>query len=193
MKLSKIFKSAPTVAFRRKKTIGNFLVKTDIAPPEKVSQPITTPCGKCKFCTLVNQSNIIKNETKDIKIQIRTEATCHSKGVIYAARCKKHNKLYIGKTSETIATRFSKHKYDIQKRPSNNELASHFHTDHTINEDLDVLILEKDIKNSHELSFKEDTWICRLQTLQPNGLNVEHGYYAAEMYNLWTKFYNDLK
>ena len=76
--------------------------------------------------------------------------------MIYAARCKKHEKLYVGKTKETLTNRFSKHKYDILKRPSNNELALHFHNDHDISSDLDFVILEKDIKNNLELYFKED-------------------------------------
>ena len=181
----------PTVAFRRKKTIGNFLIKTDIVPPKKHSERFTSPCGKCKLCPLINNSKTIENENKKIKVNIKTEGSCQSTGIIYAARCKKHNKLYIGKTTETLATRFSKHKYDILKRPSNNELASHFHNDHKLNEDLDVLILEKDIKSPLELSFREDVWICRLQTFQPNGLNVDRGHYAAEMYNLWTKLHKN--
>lgn len=57
--------------------------------------------------------------------------------------------------------------------------------------DLDFLILEKDIKSSKELAFKEDEWICRLQTLHPAGLNVEHGLYTSEMYNSWAKIYTE--
>ena len=56
--------------------------------------------------------------------------------------------------------------------------------------DLDFLVLEKDIKSSLELAFKEDEWICRLQTLNPTGLNTEHGQYAAEMYSSWALAYN---
>ena len=191
-KLSEIFKTIPTVAFRRKKTLGNFLVKTDTLPP-KHEKFTTSPCQKCKFCPFINKENTIENTNKCITIKVKAGGNCQSAGVIYAARCKKHNQIYTGKTSETLGKRFSKHKYDILKRPENNELASHFNKDHDITKDLDFLILEKNIKNAHELAFKEDEWICRLQTLHPSGLNVEHGHYASEMYNSWAKIYNNNK
>lgn len=189
-KLAKIFKNEPTVAYRRKKTLGNFLVKTDISLP-KHEQSTTSACGKCKFCPFINSEKTITNISKSITINNKAGGNCQSSGVIYAARCKKHNLIYIGKTTETLAKRFSKHKYDIFKRPENNELASHFHKNHDIMNDLDFLILEKDIKSSKELAFKEDEWICRLQTLYPAGLNVEHGLYTSEMYNSWAKIYTE--
>ena len=142
------------------------------------------------MCPFINEENTIENTNKSIAIKVKAGGNCQSTGVIYAARCKKHDQIYTGKTSETLAKRFYKHKYDILKRPENNELANHFNKDHDITKDLDFLILEKDIKNAHELSFKEDEWICRLQTLYPGGLNLEHGHYASEMYNSWAEIYS---
>ena len=72
---------------------------------------------------------------------------------------KAHNK-----TTETLANRFSKHKYDILKRPSNSELTLHFYNNQDMKKDLEFLILEKDIKSSLELAFKEDEWVCRVET-----------------------------
>ena len=39
--------------------------------------------------------------------------------------------------------------------------------------------------------FYEDLWICRLQTLQPKGLNSEIGSYAKEMYSCYTNILNN--
>ena len=105
VKLCKIFQTTPTVAFRRKKTIGNFLVKTDITTTTK-SKITTSPCGKCQLCPLINENPAIKNETKNIEIKVQAGGNCKSTGVIYAARCKKHKKLYVGKTKETLTNSF---------------------------------------------------------------------------------------
>ena len=132
IKLSKIFQSKPTVAFRRKKSLANFLTKTDIKHDKKLKKP-TSPCGKCKICPLINQNNTTENG--NIKVKVENGEDCRSTGVIYIARCKKHSQCYIGKTSVSLAKRFSKHKYDISKRPRNNELAEHFHENHSIDQD----------------------------------------------------------
>ena len=89
-KLSEIFKTMPTVAFRRKKTLGNFLVKTDILAP-KYEKFTTSPCRKCKLCPFINEENTIENTNKSITIKVKAGGNCQSAGVIYAARCKKHD------------------------------------------------------------------------------------------------------
>ena len=72
----------------------------------------------------------------------------------------------------------------IAKRPHNNELAEHFHQNHDIDKDLDVVILEDNLYKSAERLFKENQWICRLQSLQPQGLNIDQGSYTKEMKSL---------
>ena len=80
-------------------------------------------------------------------------------------------------TSEKLSDRFSKHRYDIKKRPGNSELAEHFHNDHNIESDLGAVILQqlKD-DNPHARACYEDRWICKLQSLQPNGMNLDVGW-----------------
>ena len=101
---------------------------------------------------------------------------------MYAARCTKHDLIYVGYTSEQLSDRFSKHRYDVKRRPDNSELASHFHADHK-EEDMEVLILQSNIaSNTQTLEFHEDKWICTLQTLQPTGINKDVHQYAKDMY-----------
>ena len=107
--------------------------------------------------------------------------------VIYVARCKKHQILYVGHTSETLATRFAKHQYDIKKRPNNSELAEHFYCDHDIEKDLDVTIVQTDLPNRLEREHMENRWMCKLQTCKGTGLNVDCGPYAKEVYNIWSQ------
>ena len=91
--------------------------------------------------------------------------------------------LYIGHTGEQLSQRFSKHRYGIKNRSHNSELAKHFHENHNLNDDLNVTILQYNIKTAAERKYHEDKWICNLKTLAPNGLSTEIGDYAKEMYN----------
>ena len=75
--------------------------------------------------------------------------------------------------------------YGIKNRPGNSELAKHFHDSHDLNDDLNVTILENNIKTASARRFHEDKWICKLKTVAPNGLNTEIGDYAIEMHNFY--------
>ena len=85
-----------------------------------------------------------------------------------------------------MSDRFSKHKYDIKNRPKQNELAAHCHKNHDIENDLEVSILDYRIPLLEHRKFLEDQYFCKLQTLQPNGMNIDIGPYAKEMYRGWT-------
>ena len=107
---------------------------------------------------------------------------------MYAAWCKKHKLTYVGQTGGKLCDRFSKHRYDIKKRPENNELSEHFHTDHDVDKDLGVVILEKlQVETSEARKFYEDRWICKLQSFQPDGINVDVGAYAKGMYTCFQR------
>ena len=185
--LTKIFTTKPSVAYRKPKSLRNHLIKNDIMRAEK--KPTSTiPCGKCKLCKNYSLSTAasITNEEKGIKVNIKHFGSCRSKEVIYAARCKKHNKIYVGHTGEQLNDRFSKHRYDIKKRRNNSELANHFHENH-VDADMEVMILQTDVPSEAQREFLEDKWICRLQTLQPTGVNIETHQYAKDMYSCYGK------
>ena len=65
-----------------------------------------------------------------------------------------------------------------QKQGVNGELAKHFHEIHNINDSLNVIILQINIKTATARSYHEDKWICKLNTLAPYGLNTKTGDYA---------------
>ena len=87
----------------------------------------------------------------------------------------KHKLLYIRHTGEQLSQRFSKHRYDIKNRPDNSELVKHFHESHNLNYDLNVTILQNNIKTAAARRYHENKWICKLKTLAPDGLNTEIG------------------
>lgn len=69
IKLSKIFKTRSTAAFRAMKTISNRLLKTEIVPYIEESKA-TWPCWKYKFWFLLNGSSIMQNKIKNIDLAI---------------------------------------------------------------------------------------------------------------------------
>lgn len=179
-KLSKVFVEPPTVAFRRVKSIRNYVVRNDIRDriQNDHSPSETIPCGHCKLC-----KNIMKSLPVSGTKSITQGGDCKSRNLVYGAWCKKHKQLYVGQTGEKLCDRFSKHRYDIKKRPDNNELAAHFHNNHDVDKDLGVVILERlKVDNAEARKYYEDRWVCKLQSLQPQGINVDTGWYAKEMY-----------
>ena len=183
--LTKIFPSKPLVAYRRPKTIRNHVVRSDVLRKENETSG-STKCGKCKLCT-VNEFSIkstITNKNKGISRKIKDFGSCDSKGIIYAARCKKHNSIYVGHTGESLKSRFNKHRWDIKHRPGNSELAEHFHNNHQ-DKDLEVTILQTALPDENERVHFEDKWICKLQTYKD--LNTDLHPYAKDMYGCYNK------
>ena len=118
-------------------------------------------------------------------MNIKSDANCKSSDVIYAARCKICNLLYIGETKDKISNRFSKHRYDTHKRPDNCDLAKHMSQEnHDFDRDLDIFVLEGNFKSDEERKFQEDRYICLLGTLSPSGMNTKQEDYCKEMYGL---------
>ena len=181
---SNLFTEKPTVAFRRMKTLGNILVKNDVAPAEKVTYA-TTPCRKCRrMCNMINTDNTIVNNKNNRKMKLPSGGNCRSKNVIYAARCRTHDKIYVGHTGDELKDRFSKHRYDANHRPENCELAEHFAKDNHRNfdSDIDVTILKLDVHTREERELAEDRMMCLLGTKNPTGLNQSTRAYGREVY-----------
>ena len=178
--LSKVFTESPTVAFRRPRTIRNIIVRNDINRPAR-KPTSTSECGSCILCKDIRKNPTITNTKKNITIKLKDGGNCKTKNVVYAARCKKHDLIYIGHTGNTLDNRFGKHRYDIKKRPGNSELAEHFHNGHDKN-DLEVCILQSGASSPEERELQEEKWICRLQTLHPTGINQKIQHYAKDMY-----------
>ena len=103
--------------------------------------------------------------------------------------CKKCDLLYVGQTGETLQTRMSKHRYDCRKRPGNCALAQHFFNtkDHNPEKDMQIFVLQTGLSTEAERELHEDRWICRLQTMEPTGINKERHQYGHDMYGSFAK------
>ena len=119
------------------------MVRSDIIPPQVTSFNLTLPCGKRKkTCHLINQTTKLFNSTNGRSFTIKSGGTCKSKNIVYAARCKVHDLIYVGHTGDELSQRFSKHRYDSNKRPDNNELSKHIaRYNHNFETDIDITVL----------------------------------------------------
>ena len=189
--LGSVFQEPPLVAFRRAQTIRKEIVRSDhtISAPKKVDGIATEPCGKCKStCHLISQNTEIINSKTNRSIPV-VGGSCLSKDVVYAARCKKCDLIYVGHTGEAIKTRFSKHRWDAKNRPKNCELAKHIHEneDHDFDRDVEISVIKMGFKNLDERKRAEDKAACILGCITPTGINEMHalGDYAKKMYDLY--------
>ena len=142
------------------------------------------------MCHLINQSTVLVNKKSNTSVNINSGGNCKSKNIIYAARCKVHDMIYIGHTGEELCRRFSKHRYDAKNRPDNNELANHLSgNDHDFEKDIEVSILKNNVRTPQEREFCENRFICLLGTKSPNGLNIDMNNYGKEMYNIYSQVF----
>ena len=188
--LSRIFTETPLVAYRRAKTIRNEVVRTDLTPPPLMEiEKGTVPCDSCKStCHLICKDTTIRNEKNGKSVNVKAIGNCNTMDIVYAANCKICNLLYVGETKEPLRKRFSKHRYDANKRPDNCELPSHINSmNHSFESDIEVTILEQGFKSDAHRKHVENIYICKLGTLAPEGLNEKLEHYAKEMYDIHQK------
>ena len=172
--LKKLFPEKPIIAFRKMKSIRNYIVRTKEANDQKKSK-MTRPCYACrKTCRLVSSDETIKNIHNGKEIKKLDEGNCITANIVYAARCKMHGDIYIGNTGEELRERFRKHRYDPKNRPDNKELAAHIRKhQHEFDKDIEVLILKGNLHQKLERELWEDKFICLLGTKAPTSLNTE--------------------
>ena len=117
--------------------------------------------------------------------KIKGTGNCKEREIIYAGRRSEHKILYTRHTGEQLSELISKHRYDTKNRPDNNELAKHLHESRNINDNLNVTILQKNIKTAAAQRYHEDKSICKLKTLVPHDFNTEIADYAKKTYNFY--------
>ena len=193
--LKKVFKEPPIVAFRRAKTIRSQIVRSDVQPPKKI-EGTTQPCGKCSICMIISTADTLTNTKSGKHLNITAGGNCRTSDLVYAARCKKCDLIYIGETGKELRTRFCDHRYDSKSRPENNELAEHIYNNkHNFETDIEVFILKQGFKSPDERKYYEDKFICSLETRdqatsisEKTGLNKKLGNYAKELYKMHQDF-----
>lgn len=88
----KVFKDPPKFIYRKGKSIGNHLIRSDIREekPNLLTQTRkegTYPCLECTNCSSIIKVENIHHSTQGYNVPIRSYHTCNSDMVIYHLKC----------------------------------------------------------------------------------------------------------
>ena len=137
---------------------------------QKIEGP-TQPCGKCSICKLITTTDTLTNTKSGKNVKIIAGGNCRTSDIVYAARCKICDLIYVGETGKELRTRFCDHRYDSKSWPDNNEFAEHIHScNHNFETDIEVCILKQGFKSSEERRYWEDKYMCALGTYDQSQL-----------------------
>ena len=162
--LKPITDSKTLVVQKRATNLKQLLTRADINPQqiEKGSSPCGKTCAACPF--LQGTDHITSWKTKE-KIKIQGCFNCKTKNVIYIISCKKCGLQYVGQSSNTFQERFRGHLADIRQGNNVKPVSCHFTS-------VNVTIVAQTTDNLNIRLRTEETWISRLGTKHPSGLNL---------------------
>jgi hypothetical protein len=181
-----IHQKTPIFGYRRNKNLKDILVHAKI-PQAPTPEPVLTvrnaartcKSKNCRYCPRLDKSGHVHSALSNHRFETRTNITCNSNNLIYCIKCKKCGVLYVGQTKNSIKERFKQHFYSIS-RPDNVDTTVSRHyskPDHTGLDDVQILVLEfitnaPNTPSAQRLrDEKEKSWIHRLSTIAPLGLN----------------------
>ena len=109
---SERLKEPPIVAFRKPKSIRQFLVRAKVNNDADFNEMNSENSGcfklhskNCKLCHVLQQTDSFSSTVTNRTYKIKQKITCKSKGVIYLVTCLDCNKQYVGETGTTFSTR----------------------------------------------------------------------------------------
>ena len=131
-------------------------------------------CVTCKGGRLCMDNSVTNHITGEV-YPLKFTGSCLTKNCVYVIKCKQSGCQfqYIGHTINHIASRVSQHKSSIRKGGGCKALRDHFTMLHDL-EDISIMpidLLPKNISLKERESI-EDSWILKVNTVFPYGLNV---------------------
>lgn len=186
--LNKILPTKPKFIYRRARRIRDVIVKNVPAPPPKKMVTFFDHkgfyrCGKCKPCRVTNKGSRkiteFQSNATALKYNIDKLITCNSTHVSYILECSCRLQ-YVGRTTRPLNVRLGEHIRNIKKGFKHHSVSKHFRNTHNRNpQHLKFYVIDKinrNWRNSNlrkEISRNKTYWIFKLNTMKPNGLNVE--------------------
>ena len=186
--LKKTFPDPPMVAFRKNRSLRDILVH---ARHQRVQQPTPSAHSLPNSCSKLqkNMSTATKLTNNKSSMTVKTAGgSATSRNVVYAARCRRCDLIYVGYTTQPLNERFNIHRSDITHYPDRSELPKHFHSNPScdFDRDLELHILQRDAGDTRALlEAAEDKWVLRLQTSTPNGMNKKLNEYGSTFKKLF--------
>ena len=189
-KCRKAVKDVPMVAFRRPKSLGDYLVHSKLKPlrSQGCKPPGTVKCGgrRCQVCEHLTIGDRFESSNTKKAYSINYALNCNSSNVVYLLSCKVCGIQYVGSTSTKFRLRFNNHKSRIRvhTRFSANEklrddlIYQHFNgPGHNGLDDISVQLIDQ-VACGKDLVDKEGQWAYRLKCLKPLGLNESDFFFS---------------
>ena len=103
--------------------------------------------------------------------KIKSSIKCSDSFLIYTIQCKKCKVEYIGKTTQTISSRFYQHYMDTLNKVNSKPVPEHFNSRNHSVRDMQCIPFEK-LRSKDEtlLSIREKYWIVKKESVL-KGLN----------------------
>ena len=151
--LKDIYQSKPVMAFRRPKSLGDFLVRARLKPKivseydqeipqsQTADNPVANsddndqngecrPCGRkrCQCSKMITSDGTVKSSSGATE-RLRQNTDCTTENVVYLISCSSCNKQYIGETIGPLNKRMNGHHDDRRHcRFERSPTAEHFHS-----------------------------------------------------------------
>jgi hypothetical protein len=188
-KMKKTFQNKPIMAYRRNRNLGDILGQKTLVNNKVVrkGQPHQTggctPClskGDNKCCRQIRRTTKFRSNRTNRSYDIFHKVNCKSKWVVYLMECIICRTQYVGKSEWPMNMRINKHRNDVPRSDSL-DVCQHFrnpghhfdtHAKFTIIEELKQKNRPKLIMRKI-LEQREDAWVVKLRTLNPDGFNKE--------------------
>jgi len=183
-----LYSSRIIFGHRRNKNLRDILVHAKIDPSKpktrvQANSPINplNKCQtkKCNYCPLLDHSGTITSHITKRKYQAKKHISCKSHNLIYCITCSVCNKQYVGQTKNRLIDRFGPHFYNIKKKNLKDPIGRHFATKGHDGQNrikihiVDFIHAPSNSKPGQALrDSQERKWIHRLQSLQPQGINL---------------------
>lgn len=187
--IGKKFTKKPFIAYRRnpnlRELLGGNRIENGRVVKRKRKRRRLGKCSPCttnlayKCCRQIKATSTFRNRFTGKEYQIFDRVNCKDRNVIYLLECIKCNlKGYVGKTEPPANFRMNGHRSDA-KKGDKLDVDTHFsQPGHNFDRDARFTIIEKIKKSNLQpeeltnlLLRREDFWMERLQTIQPNGFN----------------------
>lgn len=151
-------------AYRRNKNLKDYLVRARLTSQQFLKPTVLFGT----FCSLT----FVKNRVKKTIFPVRQRFTPQSTNCVYLIFCVKCGIQYVGETKNSISLRMTQHRYNItNRRERQTPLVEHF-ISHNY-KSLRVAGLERNaLWTDWERKKVERRWIYRLDTKEPDGLNI---------------------
>ena len=172
----KVFSDVPIVGFKRGKSLKDLLVRSKLPTQKKVGgQSEACQKTRCQICPSVCKTKSFRSSETSQEYEIRCHSNCDSENVVYLVTCKTCQKQYVGSTVK-FRNRFNNYKSCFRKCSSGEtapQMSFHSHFlqgGHNGMEDWEFTLIDQS-QNEQSLRMREDFWINKLQTFEPQGLN----------------------